>query len=192
MTVEEVRGGDEPLVTAARAGDQAAFSELVRRHQDEVFTLALRLTADREAAADIAQEAFVRAWRAISGFRGDARFSTWLHRITVNAAWTNRRRAARHRTESIDELAGEPVASGLSPETAAESADLRPRLLAALNGLPEGNRVVVVLKDVYGWSHGEIAEHLGISLSAAKVRLHRGRSRLQKSLFDRRPAGGAS
>ena len=192
MTVEEVRGGDEPLVAAARAGDQAAFSELVRRHQDEVFTLALRLTADREAAADIATGG-LRACMA-----SPLRIPRRCPLLHLAASHHRQHRldepppSARHRAESIDELATEPVAAGPSPETVAESADLRPRLLAALDALPEGNRVVVVLKDVYGWSHGEIAEHLGISLSAAKVRLHRGRSRLRRSLFDRRPAGGAS
>ncbi len=190
MSIGEVRRKDDPLVAAARDGDLGAFNELVRRHQNEVFTLALRLTADREMAGDVAQDAFVRAWRALPKFRGEAQFSTWLHRITVNVAWTTQRRARRHRADSIDELQWEPEANGLSPELAGEAADLRPRLVAALDSLPATNRAVVVLKDIHDWSHGEIASHLGITVTAAKVRLHRGRKKLRDLLFDIDPEVG--
>ncbi len=187
MQPYEVIREKDPLVAAARDGDQRAFGELVRRHQHEVYTLALRLTADRELAADVAQEAFVRAWRALGKFRGDAQFSTWLHRITVNTGLTLRRRAGRHRADSIDDVVWEPEASGISPEMAGEATDLRDRLVRALEALPAGNREVVVLKDVHGWPHGEIAEHLGISVTAAKVRLHRARRALREQLYDVTP-----
>lgn len=183
MRAGEVRRDDDELVAAARNGDQAAFSELVARNQHEVFTLALRLTSDRELAADVAQEALVRAWRALPGFRGDARFSTWLHRITVNTAWSHRARARRHRHEPIDEIRVDLRDGAMTPEQWGEAADLRPRLLAALRDLPMGTRTVVVLKDVKGWSHAEIAEALDITVTAAKVRLHRGRRRLREQLF---------
>ena len=183
MPAREVRPEEDALVEAARAGDQGAFTELVRRHQHEVYTLALRLVADREMAADVAQEAFVRAWRAMPRFRGDARFSTWLHRITVNTAWTHRKRAQRHAAEPLHEMFREPEASDVSPERAGESADLRERLEEGLTELSASTRVVVVLKDVYGWSHVEIAEHLGITVTAAKVRLHRGRKQLRLLLW---------
>lgn len=183
MPVGEVRRNDDELVAAARDGDESAFSELVARYQHEVFTLALRLTSDRELAADVAQEALVRAWRALPGFRGDARFSTWLHRITVNTAWSQRARARRHRHEPIDEIRVDLRDRATTPEQWGEAADLRPRLLAALRDLPMGTRTVVVLKDVRGWSHAEIAEALDITVTAAKVRLHRGRRRLREQLF---------
>jgi RNA polymerase sigma-70 factor (ECF subfamily) len=160
-----------------------AFSDLVRIHQHEVYTLALRLTADRELAADVTQEAFVRAWRALPKFRGDARFTTWMHRIVVNVSWTQRRRLLKHRADPIDESFTEPVAESISPERAAESAAMQGRLRAALQSLALPIRTVVVLKDVYGWGHGEIAEHLGITVSAAKVRLHRGRKQLRTLLW---------
>lgn len=192
MPAGEVRRGDDPLIAAAQAGDRGAFDELVRRHQHEVFTLALRLTADREMAFDVSQEAFVRAWRAMPNFRGDAQFSTWMHRITVNTAWTLRRRARRHHAQSLTELAHEPESSGLSPEAAGEAAALRPRLIEALDKLPMSNRAVVILRDVHGWSHNEISEHLDISVTAAKVRLHRGRRRLRELLFDATDMGGAA
>ena len=165
MYADEVKGDDEELVRLAREGDRTAFSALVVRHQHEVFTLALRLVGDRELAADVAQESFVRGWRALPKFRGDARFSTWIYRITVNTASSLRSRAARRRTERLDDLLYEPAAEGISPERAGEI------------------RAVVVLKDIYGWTHPEIGEHLAITVTASKVRLHRGRKRLREELW---------
>ena len=183
MGTGEVRPDREDVLARARRGDRDAFGRLVKDHESEVFTLALRLTGDRELAADIAQEAFVRAWRALPRFRGDAQFSTWLHRIVVNTAWSQRRTVRRHHAEPLDGLTVPPRATGLSPERAAESADLRSRLLVALDGLSPRTRTVVVLKDVYDWSHKEIGEHLEITVTAAKVRLHRGRKRLRELLW---------
>ena len=183
MVADGVRSENRDLILRAQSGDRDAFSELVRLHQDEVFTLALRLVADRELAADVSQEAFVRAWRALPNFRGDAKFSTWMHRITVNVAWTQRRKQKRHRADPIDESFVEPVSESISPERAAESAAIQGRLREALDQLPLPTRTVVVMKDVYGWTHGEIAEHLDITVTAAKVRLHRGRKALRDLLW---------
>lgn len=183
MEEHEVRRVDEEaLVELARRGDQQAFAELVRVHQHEVYTLAARIVADRDLAGDVTQDAFVRAWRAIPRFRGDARFSTWMHRITVNTAFTHRERRKRRRTEPL-EVAREPEAEGLTPERAGDVAGMRVELSRALASLPESLRAVVVLKDVYEWTHAEISEQLGISVTAAKVRLHRGRKRLRDILW---------
>ena len=183
MSVREVRpSNDDELVDRARRGDAGAFGELVRRHQNEVYTVALRMVADRHLAYDVAQDAFVRAWRAIGRFRGDAQFSTWIHRVTVNTALTHRDRRSRTRADSLEEDFREPEAEGLSPERAAESAEIRPHLEAALVALPDTLRAVVVLKDVYDWTHADIAGELGITVTAAKVRLHRARSRLRSAL----------
>ncbi len=189
MPREGVRSHDGDLVSRAQTGEKGAFSELVRIHQDEVFTLALRLVADRELAADISQEAFVRAWRALPDFRGDAKFSTWMHRITVNVAWTQRRKQRKHRADPIDESFTEPVSETISPERAAESAAMQGRLKTALEELAKPTRTVVVLKDVYGWTHGEIADHLDITVTAAKVRLHRGRKQLRDLLWSEMEVG---
>jgi RNA polymerase sigma-70 factor (ECF subfamily) len=183
MPVDEVRHDEGELVARATAGDRRAFSELVRLHQDEVYTLAVRLTGDRELGADVAQESFVRAWRAMPQFRSEARFSTWMYRITANTAATHRARARRLRAESLDQLVVEPPDAGQTPEHAAESLDLGMRLVAALDSLPRPQRMVVVLKDVYGWTHREIAEHLDVSVPATKVRLHRARSALRSALW---------
>ncbi len=185
MQSDAVRSSDEELIVAAKAGDTAAFSELVRRHQHEVFTLAYRLVGDRDQAADVSQEAFVRAWRHLEKFRGDAKFSTWLHRITVNAAWSYRRKAKRHEAANLDDfVVSLPEVRSIEPDRAAESATMRPRLLQALNGLSPSVRSVVVLRDIYDWSHAQIAEHLDISVTATKVRLHRGHKQLKARLWD--------
>lgn len=174
---------EEELVARARKGDRAAFAALVRAHQNEVYTLARRLVGDPHLAADIAQEALIRAWRALPRFRGDAQFSTWLHRITVNTAWTHRKRALRHRATPIEDVVDLATPPGPdTPEVAGEMLELRGRLRAALDRLPEPQRQVVVMKDVYGWSHAEISKAMGISVTAAKVRLHRARARLARDL----------
>jgi RNA polymerase sigma-70 factor, ECF subfamily len=178
---------DDWLVEQARAGDKAAFTELVRRHQNAVFGLALRLTGDPELAADASQEALVRAWRALPGFRGEAAITTWLHRITVNTVWTHRHRARSRRTEPIDDIAHLLVASDLQhPVRSLESMELADRIRVALDTLPPGRRAVVVMKDIYGWSHADISQALGISVPATKVKLHRARLQLQNLLEDAR------
>lgn len=177
------QGKEAELIARAQEGDRAAFAALVRAHQDEVFTLARRLVGDPDLAADVAQESLIRAWRALPGFRGDSKLSTWLHRIVVNMAWTHKKRHRRHAGLPIDEATPLPASLGPDqPETAGELADLRGRLRSALDRLPDGQRQVVVLKDVYGWAHAEIAENMGISVTAAKVRLHRARARLARDL----------
>ncbi len=174
---------EKELIARAQAGDRAAFGALVREHGNEVYTLARRLVGDPHLAADVAQEALIRAWKALPNFRGDAAFSTWLHRITVNTAWTQRRRARRHSGLPLDDFVDVAAPVGVDhPEMAGEILELRGRLRKALDSLPEPQRQVVVLKDVYDWSHAEIAEAMGISVSAAKVRLHRARARLARQL----------
>ena len=182
-TPEVEREKEQELIARAQGGDKAAFAALVRAHQNEVYTLARRLVGDPHLAADIAQETLIRAWRALPRFRGDAALSTWLHRITVNTAWTQKKRARRHLVESIDEAAEIADTPGAgTPEIAGELLELRGRLRSALYELPASQRQVVILKDVYGWSHAEIASSMDISVTAAKVRLHRARARLIRSL----------
>ena len=147
------------LIQRAQAGDRAAFAALVRAHQNEVYTLARRLVGDPHLAADVTQEALIRAWRALPNFRGDARLSTWLHRITVNTAWTQKKRAKRHSGPSVDDYAELPAPVDVNhPEVAGEILELRGTLRQALDDLPDGQRQVVIMKDIYGWTHAEIAE----------------------------------
>jgi len=187
-THEQPRERDElaRLVSAAREGDRPAFDELVRRTYVDTYTLALRLTAHEEDARDVVQESYLRAWKGLPNFRGDAQFTTWMYRITANPAYTVVKRRRRHRAESLDAMLDDPIElrPGAQPEDAAESAALLERLAVGLDELPPKLRVLVVLKDIYGLSHEEIAEELGISVPAAKVRLHRGRKRLRDLLYD--------
>ena len=175
------------LVAAARDGDRPAFDELVRRTYVDTYTLALRLTAHEEDARDVVQETYLRAWKGLDGFRGDAQFTTWLYRITANTAYTTVKRRRRHRADALDAMVDEPIETRIEaqPEESAEQSALlaQPRR-ARSSTCPPKLRVLVVLKDVYGLSHEEIAEELGISVAAAKVRLHRGRKKLRDLLYD--------
>lgn len=183
MTLRGVEpSGEEELVRRARLGDEQAFSALVRGHQNDVFTLANRLLGNRDLAADVAQESFIRAWKAMPRFRGDAKFSTWMHRITVNTAWTWRERAKRKATYTLDDEFDIADEHQLTPEIAGERAELRSLIGDHMAALPATLRAVIVLKDVYGWSHQEVADELDITVSAAKVRLHRARARLRRVL----------
>jgi RNA polymerase sigma-70 factor (ECF subfamily) len=182
MSAPRVEPLDEgTLLARARAGDRGAFAALVREHERDIYTLAVRLTEDYDQAADVAQEAFIRAWNGLPAFRGDSSFGTWMYRITVNTAWTWRRRRRRNQTIDLDGLEAVPPELQYRDDVD-EALVLRNRLRAALNELPSGLRTVVVLRDVYGLSHQEIADQLGISAGAAKVRLHRGHRRLQRHL----------
>jgi RNA polymerase sigma-70 factor (ECF subfamily) len=183
----ELRAEVDRLVDAARSGDRAAFDELVRRTYVDTYTLAMRLTANEEDARDVVQESYLRAWKGIKSFRGDAQFSTWMYRITANAAATLVQKRRRRRTESLEHVE-EPIDASLEgqPEAAAESSIGLEELARAVAALPPKLRSIVVLKDVYGLSHEAIAEDLGISVAAAKVRLHRGRKRLRDVLFEER------
>ena len=172
------------LVAAARGGDRSAFEALVRATTADTYTLAFRLTGNEEDARDVVQETYLRAYKGIGKFRGDAQFSTWLYRITANCAANQLGRRKRHRH---DELADDAPLVDLVPDhdpsAQAEAANLRERLLGALDDLPPRLRAVVVLRDVYDLPHEAIADELGITESAAKVRLHRARKQLRERLF---------
>lgn len=175
------------LVAAAKAGDRDAFETLVKVSYADAYTLALRLTGNEEDARDVVQDAYLRAYRGLRKFRGDAQFSTWLYRIVANCAATTLSRRTRNRHDDLD--AESPYADErpeIDPPTMAEAGSLRDRVNAALADLPPRLRAVVVLRDVYDLPHEAIAEELGITEAAAKVRLHRARRRLREQLFPRR------
>ncbi len=181
---------DEQLVRRARAGDRPAFDALVRRTQDATYSLALRLTGNEDDARDVVQESYLRAYRGLQRFRGDARFTTWLYRITANTAASYRLRRSRHRHETLDDH-GADMADGADSDPAwrVDVGWLRGRIAEALETLPDKLRSVVVMRDVHGLAHKSIAEELGITETAAKVRLHRARHRLRSQLRDAAPPG---
>jgi RNA polymerase sigma-70 factor (ECF subfamily) len=169
-----VEDPDAPLVARARRGDRWAFEQLVERHQHSLFNLAARTLGSADDAADAVQEAFIRAWLALPRFRGGARFSTWLYRITLNAAHDQR---AKRRTEPLDEVR-EPA----NPQDAFLIAELSTSLQGALDALEEDYRVAVVLYDLLGCSYAEIAELTDVPEGTVKSRIFRGRSRLAELL----------
>ena len=175
---EEISNSE--LVKKSQLGEKAAFEQLVIRHQELVFSLAYKLTGNREMANDVAQESFIRAWKAIEKFRGDSTFSTWIYRITVNTAWTLRKKAKKHNTLNIDDTY-EPIVidEKKDPELVAINSDLSSVLVNALDKLPIEQRIIVELKNIEGRSHKEIADYLDISVTAAKVRLHRAHQKLR-------------
>ncbi len=168
---------------AARRGDRDAFNELVRATYRDIYALAYRLTGNREDAGDVVQDAYVRAYRAIRRFRGDSSFSTWMYRITSNCASTHLSRRTRQRTEELsDDVPIVDLRPEQDPSLRAEAAVLRHHIDRAIRALPDRLRQVVVLRDLHDLSHSEIAAELGITTSAAKVRLHRARQRLRTVL----------
>lgn len=181
--------GDQRLVQAAQAGDELAFEELVRRHAPRLHAVVLRLAAGPAEAADITQEAFLRAWRGLPRFKGDAAFSTWLHRIGVNEAHrrAGRRGAGRPET-SLEGVVAEPREPGPGPAALAEQRDLRAALERAIADLRFDLRAPLVLRDVEGLSTAEAAEIMGLGQAAFKSRLHRARMAVRAAVTTYLPA----
>jgi RNA polymerase sigma-70 factor, ECF subfamily len=172
------------LLERCRRAEPGAFEELVERTQRQVFTLAYRLTGDRHEAEDVAQEAYLRAFRSMGGFREDARFETWLYRIVTNAAMTQMRKKGRFGVllaEDREQPTPEPEVRPM------DEAIERDELKRALAELPPATRAIVVLKDVYGLSVQEIAKDAGLTEGAVKLRLHRARKRLKETLYGAHP-----
>lgn len=174
--------GDHALALAAAAGDTVAFEALYRRHAARVHGVVLRLAGWQHARAeDLVQEAFLRAWQALPQWRGEAAFGTWMHRLAVNTALMDlRARGARPGLDGDDDAALDALASSDSAGAAATAQELG-RVVAAL---PPRARAVLVLHDIEGWSHGEIAAELGIATGSSKAHLHRARGLLRARLGD--------
>ena len=185
---------DAAEVERCRDGDTVAFGRLVTKYQDRVFNTCWRMCGDRTEAEDLTQEAFIRAWRALGGFDGRAKFYTWVFRIAVNLVISARRKHGRATIYSLD--AGEAgategaptspaarlAADGQSPEEQASSRELQAAVLRGLEGLDEEHRTVVVLRDLESFAYDEIAEILGIAPGTVKSRLHRARLALREKL----------
>lgn len=171
------------LVEAAKSDDRHAFDELVRRTHSDMYTLALRLTGNDDDARDVVQDAYLRAFRAIKRFRGDAQFTTWMYRITANCANTHLSQRTRLSHDDLDDDAMVDERPQANPEHVAESGDLRAQVQIALAQLPPKLRSVIVLRDIYDLPHEDIAAELDISVTAAKVRLHRARHKLRAILY---------
>jgi RNA polymerase sigma-70 factor (ECF subfamily) len=175
---------EQALVARAKAGDRSAYEALVRHNADRLYAVILRFSASESDAEEATQEAFLRAWRSIGRFRGDARFFTWLYRIGVNEAKRIlERRPSAANVVSLDERAVDDVVDDAAELHArAEAAELRRVLEDAVARLPEKYRAAVVLRDIEGLSTSEAAEALGLREAAFKSRLHRGRMALRAAV----------
>lgn len=183
-----VSPSDRELVARARADDPAAFEELVRRHRDRIYRVALRVCRHPADAEDVTQEAIVRAWRALGTFRGEAAFTTWLYRIVTNLALNRVSRRREHATERIPEPAGPGEA--LDPARRAEDRERLDAALAALDTLTAEQRACYVLRELEGLSYDELAEVLDISVASVKGRLYRARQDLVAALERYDATGG--
>lgn len=168
---------DSALVRRSAAGDTRAFEQLYRSHVGRVHGAILRLVGmDRARAEELTQEAFVRAWQKLSSFRHESAFSTWLYRLGVNTALMELR--GRREAENVDDAMLEYAAGGEVPFCAGERGDLE----RAVSALPPRARAVLVLHDVEGWKHEEIAAELGMATGSSKAQLHRARGLLRRAL----------
>lgn len=178
MAILETPGKTEEAGWIARAqqADAQAFEALYRMHADRVYGLCLRMTGNVAEAEDCTQEAFIQAWNKLDKFRGDSAFSTWLHRIAVNTVLGGMRKSKREhdRIQSAKAL-------DTSPLSVTDSGELRD-LSEAVDRLPEGARHVFVLYAVYGYSHDETGNMLGIKAGTSKAQLHRARRLLAQQL----------
>jgi RNA polymerase sigma-70 factor (ECF subfamily) len=175
---------DEGLVELASAGEREAFEELVRRYADRLYAVVLRFLGDRLLAEEATQEAFLRAWRGIDGFRGRSQFFTWLYRIGLNEA---KRVATRGEPERrVRSLEDEPIPDAPdwsdAPEVRAGHDEVRRVLEQAIRALPPEYRATIILRDVEGLSTKEAAEAMELGEAAFKSRLHRARLAVRRSL----------
>jgi RNA polymerase sigma-70 factor (ECF subfamily) len=185
---------ERALIARIRGGDRAAFETLVRPYQGRLYQTILRITRNRADAADLYQDAMLRAYERLDDFRGDASFKSWLFRIAVNGAlmhWRARRRRpflAEDDVPRFNWMGGfaRPVVNwASSAEETAHRAQLRTVLTEAMDRLPDLDRTIVWLKDVEGLSHAEIAAATGSTALAVRSRLHRARLRLREWIGDR-------
>ncbi|MEI6530200.1 MAG: sigma-70 family RNA polymerase sigma factor [bacterium] len=167
----------EELLHRAQRGDQTAFAELVRQHQNLVYTLALRILANPEDALDVSQDVFVRVWRALPRFEGRSAFSTWLYRITANICldYLKRRKRDRHWNKNPEQFEPKEIEEECPVEEEIHQLELKDQVSQVLARMNANYRSALVLRDIYGFAYEEVASTLHISLSAAKIRIYRAR-----------------
>lgn len=175
---------NEPeLIARVLAGDRSAGRELYDAHAPRVFRLAYRLTGDAELAREFTQDTFVRAFHRLADFRGDAAFSTWLHRITITVVANAMRKVRRLRERETD-LEDLDTLHAIHAEARHIDPDLRERLAKAIDALPDIYRTTLIMHDLEGYTHIEIAAVLGVAEGTCKSRLSVARSQLRAALAD--------
>jgi RNA polymerase sigma-70 factor (ECF subfamily) len=183
--VSPERASDYALAQRAAQGDIEAFGELFRLHRRLVYGLSLRMTQDVAEAEDITQEVFVLLFRKIGGFRGEANFTTWLHRLTVNQVLMRFRKNKSRREDALEDEALETHESLRPTSPRASQLIDRITLESAIAQLPPGYRAAFILHDVEGYEHEEVARILGCAVGTSKSQLHKARTKLRKLLAGR-------
>ncbi len=168
----------EDLVGHAQEGDTRAFEEIYRRTSERVFALCLRMAGDAQQAEELVQDVFVRAWERLNSFRGDALFTTWLHRLAVNLVLQDRRSKGRRRAREVSS----PDLDFYGRTAQRSMPGTRVDIERAIAGLPTKARRVLVLRDVEGYKYDEIAEITGVSLGTVKAQIHRARGLVKEAL----------
>ena len=183
---------DEELVTRAQSGDQESFNQLVSRWERPIYALAYRTLGREDDARDVVQDAFLRAYRGLRSFKGEAKFSSWLYRITLNLCrdWIRRERRAPvvqvpEGTDPVD-LADAQASPAESVEDLVARREMTEAVTRAMSELPEEQRVAILLKEYHGLTFQEIADQLNCPLSTVKTRLYQGLSVLRRRLERRR------
>ena len=175
------------LIERAARGDGAAFSELMQTHEKRMYAVAFRLCGNHEDAQDCLQDAMIRVYKAISSFKGQSSFATWLYRITTNTCLDELRRRKTRQSTSLDGLLDtgwSPTDDLDTPERHALMSEKRREIERAIAQLPEDMRAAVVLRDIQGFSYDEIAHMLGANVGTVKSRISRGRERLREKLSE--------
>jgi RNA polymerase sigma-70 factor (ECF subfamily) len=167
---------ESALIRRAQRSDSRAFEALYKMHVDRVYGVCLRMTGNVSEAEDCAQDAFIQAWNKMDKFRGDSAFSTWLHRIAVNSVLSRIRKAKREQDRIM--AVSDTAAATVTTEDAGELRDLS----EAVDRLPQGARNVFVLHAIYGYSHDETGDMLGIATGTSKAQLHRAKRLLAQQL----------
>lgn len=184
----------QQLIKRSQAGDVEAFETLIKQHQVIAYNIAYRILGDQEDAKDAAQEALIKVFKNLPGFKAESQFSTWLYRIVVNTCTDYMRKHRKITTVSTDKgleteegtLQTELPDERMSPEVVFEQTELKQKVQAAISALPEQNRTVIVLRDVQGMSYDVIASMLDLPVGTVKSRINRGRDMLKKLLIESR------
>ncbi len=191
---------DAALVERVKKKDFGAFEEIIARHEEKIYRLAMRFMRNEADAEEVLQETFLAAWRRIEGFKGESQFGSWLYRVAANTALMRLRSRRRHPEVSAEDLAAEALEDGAlqassgddwskRPDDQLQSEELRRHIQSAVDGLPAMYQTVFLVRDVEGLSTEETAEMLGITVPTVKTRLHRARLALRHAIteyFERR------
>ena len=176
---------ENKLISRASGGDPSAFNQLMGMHEKRMYAVALRMCSNREDAQDCLQEAMLRVYRAIGGFKGQSSFGTWVYRITMNTCLDELRRKKNKQNVSFDNLLDQgwsPADDSASPEKKVMQIEMRKSISTSIQELPEDMRSAIIMRDIHGYSYDEIADILGVNVGTIKSRISRGREKLREKL----------